>query len=291
MNITANVPAYAAANVGASRAAEAPKKELHIKRDSDHVADRFDDSRDFGNAAAGLVTGAALEGGIAALRSPRLSWEIAESLWQAETLGPNIKLLGTLAAVPAAALNIVAAPLYGAFKGASQALQAGREVKDVLPKDAAAEYTNTRFNGDKEDTQSLTGRWMESLEELGSKKLEAGEKKFDIPVLSPVFSIIGGVVSGGISGVVGLVAGLGAGLLTAGKEAVSGVKEGKIGRVLAAPLHAVAIPYGLVKEGLKESIPRGFSDGWKHGPLKPVVDTAKASAALAGSVLKEAWER
>ncbi len=285
------MPAYSSANVGAAKAAEAPKKELRIKRDTDHVADRYDDSRDFGNGAAGLVTGAALEGGIAALRSPRLSWEIAENLWQAETLGPNIKFLGTLAAIPAAALNIVAAPLYGAFKGANQAIQAGREVKDVLPKDSAAEYTNTRFNGDKEDNLSLTGRWIDGLEELGSKKLEPGEKKFDIPVLSPVFSIVGGVVSGGISGIVGLLAGVGAGLLTAGKEAVSGIKEGKVGRVMAAPLHAVAIPYGLVKEGLKESVPRGFADGWKHGPLKPVVDTAKASAALAGSVLKEAWER
>lgn len=291
MNITANVPTFSSANVGAAKTAEAPKKELRVKRDSDHIADRFDDSRDFGNAAAGLMTGAALEGGIAALGSPRLSWEIAENLWQAETLGPNIKFLGTLAAVPAAALNIVAAPLYGAFKGASQALQAGREVKDVLPKDSAAEYTNTRFNGDKEDTQSLTGRWMESLEELGSKKLEPGEKKFDIPVLSPVFSIIGGVISGGISGVVGLVAGLGAGLLTAGKEAVAGAKEGKIGRVLASPLFVGAVPYGMLKAGLSESVPRGFADGWKHGPLKPIVDTAKASATLAQATFKEALER
>ena len=287
MNITTNM---AANSVLANKAAEAPKKEYRVKDEQHHIADRFEDSREFGNAAGGLVTGATMETLTSAIGSPRLSWEIAENLWQAETLGPNIKFLGTLAAVPAAALNIVISPFVGGFKGARLAGKAGRETEDVLPKDAAPEYTNKRFNGDKDD-KSLVANWIDSLEELGSKKLEKDEKKFDIPLLSPVFSIIGGVVSGGISGVVGLVAGLGAGMLTTAKEAWAGVKTGKIGRVLASPLHTVAIPYGLVKEGLKESVPRGFADGWKHGPFKPIVETAKSSAGLAGSVLKEAWER
>lgn len=291
MNITTNSVALGRPAAAAPKAAETPKKEYRVKSEQHHIADRYEDSREFGNGVAGLVTGATLETATATVRSPRLAWEIAENLWQAETLGPNIKLLGTLAAIPGAALNIVAAPFYGGFTGARLAGKASRATEDVLPKDAAPEYTNRRFNGDKEDSKSLTARWIDGLEELGAKKLEPGEKKFDVPLLSPVFSVVGGVVSGGISGVVGLVAGLGAGLLTTAKEAWAGVKTGKIGRVIASPLHTVAIPYGLVKEGLKESVPRGFVDGWKHGPLKPVVDTAKASAVLAGSVLKEAWER
>lgn len=290
MNITANLPLASPALAG-SRPAEAPKKELVVKRELDHIADRFEDSREFGNQVAGLVTGAALETGTALLRSPRLSWEIAENLWQADTLGPNIKFLGTLAAIPGAALNVAIAPFYGGFKGATLAGRASRATEDVLPKDAAPEYTDRRFNGDRDDSKSLTARWIEDLEELGAKKREPGEKKFDVPLLSPVFSVVGGVVSGGITGIVGLVAGLGAGLLTSAKEAVEGVKTGSISRVVFSPLHTVAVPYGLVKEGLKESVPRGFADGWKHGPLKPIVDTARASAVQAGSVLKEAWER
>jgi hypothetical protein len=288
MNITSNL---AAAGQPGIKPAETPKKEYRVKDNVDHVADRYEDSREFGNGVAGMTTGAALETLTATARSPRLSWEIAENLWQAETLGPNIKLLGTLAAIPGAALNIVAAPFYGGFKGARLAGKASRETEDVLPKDAAPEYTNKRFNGETDDSKSLTAHWTESLEELGARKLEPGEKKFDIPLLSPVFALVGGVVSGGITGVVGLVAGLSAGLLTTAKEAVAGVKTGKLGRVIASPLHTVAIPYGLLKEGLKESVPRGFVDGWKHGVLKPIVDTSKASATLAKSVLKEAWER
>jgi hypothetical protein len=289
MNITTNL-----ANIGgplASRSADAPKKEYRVKQEVDHVADRFEDSRELGNGVAGLVTGAATETFVSTVRSPRLAWEIAENLWQAETLGPNIKVLGTLAAIPGAALNVAISPFYGGFKGARLAGRASRETEDVLPKDAAPQYTDKRFNGTGDDSKSLTAQWIDNLEELGDKKLEPGEKKFDVPILSPVFSLVGGVVSGGISGVVGLVAGLGAGMLTTAKEAWAGVSTGKVGRVLAAPLHTVAIPYGLVKEGLKESVPRGFVDGWKHGPVKPLVDTTRASVALAGSVLKEAWER
>ena len=40
-----------------------------------------------------------------------------------------------------------------------------------------------------------------------------------------------------------------------------------------------------------QAAPRGFVDGWEHGPFKPVIDTGKITGTLAGSVIKEAWER
>jgi hypothetical protein len=298
MNIsTSTVATGALATASPKRAADTPKKEYQIKNDQYDRADRYEDSRSFGNAVSGLTTGLTLETLDATVKSPKLAWEVAENLWQAETIGPNLKVLGTLAAIPGAALSIVAAPFYGGFKGASLSRQATRATQDVLPKDSAPEYTNLRFNSDKEDSKSLSSRLQESLEELGDRKLQPGEKKFDVPILSPVFSLIGGVASAAISATVGLTAGLGAGLLTTVKEIGGGLfgkdqSLGKrIGRIAASPLHTIAIPYGLVKEGLKESVPRGFVDGWKHGPVKPLVDTGKASFALAGSVLKEAWER
>ncbi len=294
MNVSTSMPGAGALPL---RQADSSAKTYQVKKEQRDRADRFESSREFGNATAGAVSGAALETFDSVVKSPKLAWEVAENLWQAETIGPNLKVLGTLAAVPGAALSIVAAPFYGAFKGGNLAIQASKATENVLPKDAAAEYTNTRFNGDTEDSKSMSSRFQESLEELGAKKLQPGEKPFDVPLLSPVFSVVGGVVSAGISGIVGLVAGTAAGLLTTGKEIAGGLfganqSVGKrIGRIAASPLHTLAIPYGLVKEGLKESVPRGFADGWKHGPLKPVVETAKASATLAGSVLKEAWER
>lgn len=290
MNITPATSAVSSA-VAAKKTVETPKKEFSIKSDQYDRADRYEDSREFGSGVAGLTTGATLETLDAAVKSPKLAWEIAENLWQAETIGPNLKFLGTLAAIPGAALSVVAAPFYGGFKGASLAKQASRNTEDVLPKDAAPEYANLRFNGDGEDSKSLSSRLMESLEELGSKKLEKDEKPYDIRLLSPAFAVVGSVVSAGISGVVGLVAGLGAGLLTSGKELVAGIREGKASRAIFSPVHTFAIPYGLAKEGLKEAIPRGWSDGWNHGPLKPIVDTGKASFKQAGIALKQAWER
>lgn len=275
---------------------EAPKIEYQIKQDQYDRADRYEDSRKFGNTVAGFTTGAVTETLDAAIKSPKLAWEVAENLWQAETIGPNLKILGTLAAIPGAAVSIAAAPFYGGYKGASQMNDAAKGSDNILPKDGSAEYTANKFSGANE-SRSMSSYFMAELEELGSKKLEPGEKPHDVPILSPVFSIVGGVVSAGISGIVGLVAGTAAGLLTTTKE-IGGAIFGKnqtvgqrVGRLAASPLHTVAIPYALVKEGMGEAIPRGFSDGWKHGPFKPVIDTTKASAQLAGSVFKEAWER
>lgn len=269
-----------------------PRETSQIKSDQYDTVDVYQTSRTLGNGLAGLVTGAALDTFDATVQAPKLAWELAENLWQAETLGPNLKFLGTVAALTgaASAASIVAAPFHGGFKGADLAADEGFKSSELLRVDSAIPYADAIVSG-KPEGRSLSNRWQSSLEELGDRKLEPGEKPFDVPVLSPVFSVVGGVVSAGISGTVGLVAGTAAGLLTTGKEALEGVRHGEVGRVLTAPLHTIAIPYGLVKEGLIESVPRGFSDGWKHGALRPIVETAKASTVLASEVLKEAWER
>lgn len=269
------------------KAGTSKDKEYRVRQDQREIADRFERSRGLGNAVAGAISGALIETVDAAVKSPVLAVKVIYDTARAETLGPNIKILSALAALPAAALSVVAAPLYGVVHGMSTMRGAHKEMKDVLPKDASAEYVHKRFYGEK----SMSSKLMQGLDELGDRKLEPGAKKYDVPILSPLFAVVGATASAAISGSVGLVAGLAAGLLTTGKEIVGGIKELKPGRVLAAPLHTVAIPYGLVKEGLKESVPRGLADGWKHGPIKPIVDTTKASVTIAAGVLKEAWER
>lgn len=275
--------------LSASGTSPAPKKEYQLKDDQRRVADNYEGSRSFGNGVAGLVTGAVVETLDAAVKSPLLAAKIAYDTARAETLGPNIKVLAALGAIPGAALSIVGAPFYGAYQGVKLMHRATRNTEDVLVKDASAEFSHLRFQT--EDGKSMSSGFMKKLDELASKKLEPGQKKYDVPILAPLFAVGGAAISGIISGTVGLVAGLAAGLLTTGKEIVAGIKEGSIGRVAAAPLHTVAVPYGLVKEGLKESVPRGLNDGWKHGLVKPTVDTAKASVTLAKEVLKQAWER
>lgn len=282
-----------------------PKKELVVKPELDNIADRYNTSRTIGNYSSGLMLGAAKEAVTTTLQAPRLAWEITENLWQAETIGPNLKILGTLAAIPAAALSIPCGPFYGAYQGVAAVADARHNnspegVRPPLKRDTAAYYARsvtTDIGPEGNDPKTMTGKWIQGLEKLGDRKLGEGEKPVDVPLLSPVFSIAGGVASGALSGVAGLVIGLVAGTLTCGKEMVHSVTDkdkpfgARVGQFVAAPLNVVAMPLALGWNGLKEATPRGFVDGWKHGPIKPVVDTGKAVAGLATSVVKEAWER
>jgi len=281
-----------------------PHKDLEVKDGLDSIADRYNSSRTIGNYSSGLVLGAAKETLTTTLQAPRLAWEITENLWQAETIGPNLKILGTLAAIPAAVLSIPCGPFYGAYQGVSAVADARNNQLDgprnPLKRDTAADYARSVTSGNGPEDKSpttMTGKWIQDLEELGDRKLEAGEKAHDVPLLSPAFSLVGGVVSGALSGVVGLVVGFVAGSITCGKEMVRSVTSEdksfgqRVGQFVAAPLNVVAMPLALGWNGLKEAAPRGFVDGWKHGPFKPIIDTGKASVGLTASVIKEAWER
>lgn len=300
MNITSSRsltpagPAVARATSEAKPQEDAPK-EYELKTDMYDVADRYNDTRGAANVITGFAMGAVTGAIDGVVKAPFVAYEIAENLIQAETIGPNLKVLGTLAAPLGGALSAIASPVVAAFRDAGAMHRAGsRDYNQPLTKDGSVGYAATKFSP---ENKGLSSEIMARLEELGAEKLKDGEKPYDVPILSPIFSIVGGVVSGAISGVTGLVGGLAAGLLTTGKEAVGALFGSnqtigqRVGRLAASPLHTVAIPYGLVKEGLKESVPRGFVDGWKYGPVKPVVDTAKASVKLAAGVLKEAWER
>jgi hypothetical protein len=280
-----------------------PKKELEVKPDLDNIADRYNGSRATGNYVSGMTLGALKEAVTTTVQSPRLAWEIAENLWQAETIGPNLKVLGTLAALPAAALSIPAGPFYGAFKGFTTVADAMRnrpESSDPLRPDTSPDFARSVFSSgdgtEANEPTTMTGHLCKSLEELGEAKLAEGEKPHDVPLLSPLFSVVGGAVSFVVSGAVGLVAGLVAGSITCAKEmggAFTGDKTfgARVGQFCAAPLNVVAMPLALAWSGIKEATPRGFIDGWNHGPFKPVIDTAKVSAGITAGVIKEAWER
>ncbi len=277
-----------------AKAQQDAPKEYEVKQDLYDVADRYSDSRDIANGVTGMAVGAFTGAVDGIIKAPFVAYEIAENLIQAETIGPNLKVLGTIAAPIGGALSAIASPVVQAFKDARAMGKAGENYDAPLSTNGSNGYAAKKFS---DESPSFSSGIMQDLEEFGGKKLEEGENPYDVPILSPVFSVVGGVVSGAISGVCGLVGGLAAGMLTTGKE-LAGAAFGsdqtlgqRIGRAATSPLHTVAIPYGLIKEGLKESVPRGFVDGWKHGPVKPVVDTAKASANLAAGVIKEAWNR
>lgn len=275
----------------------APRKELEVKPEAEEVADVYNSSRSIGNYVSGALLGSAAETASSLLQSPRLAWEIVENLWQAETLGPNLKTIGTVAALPLAALSIPGAALYGAVNGVMMVVHHRRDSESPLTSDTSAAVgreMTTREPGGQAPT--MTGKLVENLEELGSRKLEAGAKPFDVPLLSPAFALVGGAVSGVVAGAVGLVAGLAAGAITGAKDvaqAFTGKDLGigaRVGKVVASPLNLVAGPV-LAWKSVKEAVPRGLSDGWKHGLIRPLVDTARISASLGTSVIQEAWEK
>lgn len=299
MNITSSrsltaAPKAAPKATSEAKAKEQAPKEYELKSDMYDVADRYNDSRRAANTLTGFAVGAFTGAVDGVVKAPVVAYEIIENVIQAETIGPNLKVIATLASPLGGALSAVASPFVQAFTDASAMRRAGNDVDGPLTANGSNGYADAKFAP---ESRGFSSEMIQRLEELGAKKLGEGEKPYDVPILSPVFSIVGGVVSGAISGVTGLIGGLAAGLLTTGKEAAGALFGSnqtigqRVGRLAASPLHTVAIPYGLVKEGLKESVPRGFVDGWKHGPVKPVVDSAKASVQLAAGVLKEAWER
>lgn len=277
-------------------APQPPEKELEVNPDREHIADRYNFSRTTGNYVSGMAIGAAKETVTTAVQSPRLAWEITENLWQADTIGPNLKILGTLAAIPAAALSLPAGPLYGLFQGWSQVHNSGHQ-DGPLTKDTSAGFANQVMNVQEDgEARTMTGKLIDGLEELGSKPLAEGEKPYDVPILSPAFSLAGGVVSSVLAVGIGGVAGLVAGVVTMGKDIKDSVsKEGlsageRIGKFCFSPLNLVAAPV-LAWKSFKEAAPRGFVDGWNHGPFKPIIDTGKITATMGASVIKEAWER
>ncbi len=295
MNVTSALPRRASS--APQQTAPQPEKELQVNPERDHIADRYNTSRTIANYVSGMAVGAATEAVTTTVQAPRLAWEITENLWQADTIGPNLKILGTLAAIPAAALSIPCGPLYGVFQGWSQVRHSGHQ-DGLLTKDTSAGFANQVMNvNESGEARTMTGKLCNSLEELGDKPLAEGEKPFDVPILSPVFSVAGGVVSSVLAVGIGGIAGFVAGAITMGKEMGDAVtQEGlsagqRVGKFLASPLNLVAMGPALAWNSFKEAAPRGFVDGWNHGPFKPIIDTGKITGTLAGSVIKEAWER
>lgn len=278
----------------ASQKPSAPQ--VQLVKGQDDTVDIYNGSRKFGNGVSGVVMGAAKEAVTGTLLSLPLAGSIVKNLWKAETLGFNISILGTIAALPLAAGSIVVAPFVGAFRGfqaADDANDARRHSGQPLAQDESPAITNTLFKKrESSGASTWTGGLMNSLDKLGDKKLEPGEKKFDIPILSPAFAVVGAAVSGVMSGVVGLMAGLVAGSITTGKEMARAFgQDGKgVGQFVAAPLNLIMGP-ALAWDGIKESVPRGAEDGWKSGLIKPIVDTARISTKLGAEAIRQAWER
>lgn len=166
----------------------------------------------------------------------------ALNLIQAETIGPNIKVIAGLLSpvilgvgVAAAGIGLVGSVLSGAARGFS-AHESDKPRDFTIGKAVDTSWTKVRKTMDNLSNDMLTGS-----AEIKAKKLAEGEDPWDIPLppfgrtAKTIAATVAGVVIGGVGGVATAVA-------TMGKEAWSGVKQlslAGLGTVIASPVTGV----------------------------------------------------
>lgn len=213
------------------------------------------------------------------------------NLWKAETVGPNLKVLGSAFLLPAAAVAVaVSAPVSlvaGMVYGAGQ-VDSSKPREFTVSAAGVAGYGKTRAGWEK------AGKALqEGLADLGNEKLQPGEKPLDIPILKTAKTLAVGVASAAVGGIAGAVCAV----VSAGRQIGAGVARAVTDPNLNLPGKAIAaagavvggavqgVTYGLAT-GVSV-VGTGFSETWKQdslvGGTKAVMGHAGRSIAAAAA--------
>ncbi|MBX3170327.1 MAG: hypothetical protein KF760_23175 [Candidatus Eremiobacteraeota bacterium] len=166
----------------------------------------------------------------------------ALNLIQAETIGPNIKVVAGLlspvilaGATAAAGIGLVGSVLSGAVRGFS-AHEADKPRDFTIGKAVDTSWTKVRKTMDNLSTDMLEGS-----AEIKAKKLAEGEDPWDLPL--PPFGRTAKTMAATVAGVlIGGVGGVATAIATMGKEAWNGVKQlslGGLGAAVASPVTGI----------------------------------------------------
>ncbi len=212
-----------------------------------------------------------------------------KNLWKDETLGPNVKVIGSLLAAPFLAAGVVLAlPLSlvaGVIHGVGQ-VDSSQPRELTVGSAAVAGYDKTR-----KDWQSGEKSIEQSFDDMGNRKLAPGEKPFDIPLAKLGKTLVVGAASAAVGGAAAIVsAGLSAGrqIGVGLKNAVTESNLNVAGRAVAG---AGAIVGGVVQGatyGLGSGLGvlhRGVVDTWEKDSS---VDGASSALKRTADVLKAA---
>ena len=164
------------------------------------------------------------------------------NLIQAETIGPNIKVVAGLlspliagAAVAAAGVGLVGSVISGAARGFS-AHEADKPRDFTIGKAVDNSWTKVRGTMDNLSNDMVTGS-----AEVKAKKLAEGEDPWDIPL--PPFGRTAKTIAATVAGVIiGGVGGIATAIAVTGKEAWNGVKQlslAGLGTVVASPVTGI----------------------------------------------------
>ena len=238
-----------------------------------------------GLAGAAAGGGAFLTNGLTGALSSTGS--ILYNVARTEKIGPTLKTLALVAAVPVAGVaTALAAPvsvLAGVWQGAG-------EVDSAIPRQftigAASKEAYTEVRG---GIQSFTNGIKEEMKELGEYKLAPGEKAIDIPLIKAGKTLIMGAIGAAVGGIAGAVSAIAATATEAGKGVVSAFGDSNLNvgeklfaagtSVVSAPVHGAV--YG-VRTGLA-TFGNAIGTTWDKDSVvegaKSIINDAKVGVA------------
>lgn len=176
---------------------------------------------------------------------------ILTNVAKTEKIGPTLKTLALVAAVPVMAVGgAVALPvslLAGVWQGAG-------EVDNSIPRQFTVTQASKEAYTEVKDGLNSVGKGIqEEMKELGDYKLKPGEKPIDIPLIKAGKTLIMGAIGAAVGGIAGAVSALGATATEGAKGIGQAFSDDNLNiaekfvaagaSVVAAPLHGAM--YGI----------------------------------------------
>lgn len=246
------------------------------------------------NFAASSVSGAVAGLGAFVRSAPGATLKTTASLytnmWKAQTIGPNLKIIGSLVGAPlvlaGAVLGLPVSAAAGLFFGARQVDSDKPRQFTIVP---AAQQGFART---KAGWEGAVAGLQSSLTEMGNQKLAEGEKPFDIPLIKTAKTLAVGaaaVAVGAAAGVacalVGTLSETGRGIAGAFQDEslnLPGKALGAVGAVIGGVVHGVS--FGLTTT--LSTIGQGLGETWKQdsivgGGKSVLVEAGQSIAASA----------
>ncbi len=159
-----------------------------------------------GSSLSGAVGGLGAFGSEAVQASVGTTASALVNLWKTETIGPNLKILGTLAAAPLVAAGAAVALPVCAVAGL---VHGARTVDRSAPRELTlGQAAVNGFEKTRQGFQGFSSELRQDLAELGARKLEDGEKPIDIPLIKTAKTLAMGAAAAAVGGVTGVVCAL-----------------------------------------------------------------------------------
>ena len=231
----------------------APKTEQQPpKSGSDSMVEKIVD----GTYLSANYAASGLSGGISGLgafgrsgitQTVKTGASILYNVARTEKLGPTLKTLALVAAVPVtAAAGALTAPislLAGVWQGAG-------EVESSTPRQfTVTQASKEAYTEVKGGINNFAGDIQEEMKELGEYKLKPGEKAIEIPLIKLGKTLIMGTIGAAVGGIAGAVSAIGATATEAATGVVGALSDENLNvgqklfaagtSVVSAPVHGV----------------------------------------------------